>query len=70
MTKKTSAAVSISTTNVTAHGVGGVATGVTHGVTSSVEGRRCCSQCDLWKSLQSFDSWSRICRVCKAEALR
>jgi len=40
-----------------------------HGVTSSVEGRRCCSQCDLWKSLQSFDSWSRICRVCKAKAL-
>ena len=59
MTKKISAAVSISATAVAAHGV-----------SSTVEGRRRCSQCDVWKSLESYDAWSRICRVCKATALR
>lgn len=60
MTKKATGAVTIGATSVEAHGL----------TTSTVEGRRCCSQCDTWKPLESFDAWSAICRVCKAKALR
>lgn len=37
---------------------------------SNVDGRRLCRQCDTWKSLESYNKWSRICRTCWAAALR
>ena len=77
MTKKTTAAVSVSTTStLVAHGVTLVAHGLTssadatsatHISTSSVEGRRCCTQCSEWLSLESFEEHARICRACWAE---
>jgi hypothetical protein len=77
MTKKKGHAVTVSSTTtvvassvdaasvtVVAHGVGGAAAGVTHGVTSSVDGIRLCIECAEWKSLETFDKHSKICRAC------